>query len=64
VILTLAISFSETILNGRDAYFDAAVSLLFLLLIGRWLDHVLRAKARSAAREQVAVLVAEHQRGG
>ena len=55
VILTLAISFSETILDGRDAYFDAAVSLLFLLLIGRWLDHVLRAKARSAAGDLLAL---------
>lgn len=58
VILTLAISFSETILNGRDAYFDAAVSLLFLLLIGRWLDHVLRAKARSAAGDLLALQAA------
>lgn len=55
VILTLAISFSETILNGRDAYFDAAASLLFLLLIGRWLDHVLRAKARGAAGDLLAL---------
>ncbi len=28
VLLTLVISFSETLLRGRDAYFDAAVSLL------------------------------------
>lgn len=55
VILTLAISFSETILHGRDAYFDAAVSLLFLLLIGRWLDHILRARARSAAGDLLAL---------
>lgn len=55
VILTLGISFSETILNGRDAYFDAAVSLLFLLLIGRWLDHVLRARARGAAGDLLAL---------
>lgn len=55
VILTLAISFSETILNGRDAYFDAAVSLLFLLLIGRWLDHMLRARARGAAGDLLAL---------
>lgn len=55
VILTLAISFVETILGGRDAYFDAAVSLLFLLLIGRWLDHQLRAKARSAAADLLAM---------
>ena len=55
VILTLLISFVETILHGRDAYFDAAVSLLFLLLIGRWLDHQLRAKARSAAADLLAM---------
>ncbi|ACG79217.1 cation-transporting ATPase, E1-E2 family [Phenylobacterium zucineum HLK1] len=55
VILTLVISFSETVLQGRDAYFDAAVSLLFLLLIGRWLDHQLRAKARSAAGDLLAL---------
>ena len=55
VILTLVISFSETVLNGRDAYFDAAVSLLFLLLIGRWLDHMLRARARSAAGDLLAL---------
>ena len=55
VILTLAISFSETLLHGRDTYFDAAVSLLFLLLIGRWLDHQLRAKARGAAGDLLAL---------
>ena len=31
VLLTLGVSFVETVLMGRDAYFDAAVSLLFLL---------------------------------
>ncbi|MGE5500853.1 MAG: heavy metal translocating P-type ATPase, partial [Ignavibacteriales bacterium] len=55
VILTLIVSFSETILGGPHAYFDAAVSLLFLLLIGRYLDHTLRAKARSAARDLLAL---------
>lgn len=55
VILTLAISFVETVLRGRDAYFDAAVSLLFLLLIGRWLDHRLRSSARSAAADLLAM---------
>ncbi|NEX92514.1 heavy metal translocating P-type ATPase, partial [Caulobacter sp. 17J65-9] len=55
VLLTLAISFSETFLRGKDAYFDAAVSLLFLLLIGRYLDHRLRATARSAARDLLAL---------
>jgi Cu2+-exporting ATPase len=55
VILTLIVSFSETILGGRHAYFDAAVTLLFLLLIGRYLDHRLRANARSAARDLLAL---------
>lgn len=55
VILTLIVSFSETILGGRHAYFDAAVTLLFLLLIGRYLDHRLRAGARSAARDLLAL---------
>jgi Cu2+-exporting ATPase len=55
VLLTLAVSFSETIQGGRHAYFDAAVSLLFLLLIGRWLDHKLRARAQGAARDLLAL---------
>lgn len=55
VILTLLISFVETILGGADTYFDAAISLLFLLLIGRWLDHRLRANARSAASDLLAM---------
>ena len=55
VILTLIVSFSETLLHGAHAYFDAAVSLLFLLLIGRYLDHKLRAQARSAARDLLAL---------
>lgn len=55
VILTLAISFSETVLGGRDGYFDAAVSLRFLPLVGRWLDHQLRAKAQSAAGDLLAL---------
>jgi len=55
VLLTLVVSFSETLLHGRHAYFDAAVTLLFLLLIGRYLDHRLRANARSAARDLLAL---------
>jgi Cu2+-exporting ATPase len=55
VLLTLAISFSETLRQGPHAYFDAAVSLLFLLLIGRYLDHQLRSKAQGAARDLLAL---------
>ncbi|HWA62999.1 MAG TPA: heavy metal translocating P-type ATPase [Caulobacteraceae bacterium] len=55
VILTLVVSFLETFQGGRHAYFDAAVSLLFLLLIGRWLDHRLRSRAQGAARDLLAL---------
>ena len=55
VILTLIVSFSETFQHGEHAYFDAAVTLLFLLLIGRYLDHKLRVRARGAARDLLAL---------
>jgi Cu2+-exporting ATPase len=55
VLLTLIVSFSETLQGGRHAYFDAAVTLLFLLLIGRWLDHQLRIRAQGAARDLLAL---------
>lgn len=50
VILATVVSLSEVLRGGEDAYFDAAVMLLFLLLIGRWLDRTMRDKARSAAQ--------------
>ena len=55
VLLTLAVSFSETIRRGPHAYFDAAVALLFLLLIGRYLDHRLKLRAAGAARDLLAL---------
>ncbi|MCB1460179.1 MAG: cadmium-translocating P-type ATPase [Nitratireductor sp.] len=48
VILAAAMSLYETVNHGENAYFDASVSLLFFLLIGRTLDHVMRERARSA----------------
>jgi Cu2+-exporting ATPase len=51
VILAMGVSVSETLMSGAHAYFDAAVSLLFFLLIGRCLDHRTRRAARVAAAE-------------
>ena len=55
VLLTLAMSLYETATGGMRAYFDGACMLLFLLLIGRYLDHRLRERARTAARDLLAL---------
>ncbi len=47
VLLTTGMSFFETATGGAHAYFDGAVMLLFFLLCGRWLDSVMRQRARS-----------------
>ena len=48
VLLTLALSLFETVRGGPQAFFDAAVTLLFFLLAGRYLDAIVRDRARSA----------------
>ncbi|MBN8607534.1 MAG: cadmium-translocating P-type ATPase [Caulobacterales bacterium] len=55
VLLTIGISISETLQQGEHAYFDGIVMLLFFLLIGRYLDHRLRERARTAARDLLAL---------
>lgn len=49
VVLAALMSLWETLRGGPHAYFDASVTLLFFLLIGRYLDSRARGRARSAA---------------
>ncbi len=51
IILATGMSTFESLNGGRHAYFEAALSLTFFLLIGRYLDHRTRRAARSAAKE-------------
>lgn len=48
ISLSYAVSLWETIHHGAHAWFDATASLLFFLLIGRTLDHMMRDRARAA----------------
>lgn len=55
VLLASGMSLVETMNQGKHAYFDSAVMLLFFLLIGRYLDRRARGKARSAAERLLAL---------
>ena len=55
VVLAAAMSLYETIGHGEQTYFDASVTLLFFLLAGRVLDHMMRARARSAVTQLLAL---------
>ncbi|OAN77917.1 copper-translocating P-type ATPase [Sulfitobacter sp. EhC04] len=57
ILLAAGMSLFETLHGGAHAYFDAALSLTFFLLIGRYMDHRTRSAARSAARELTALEV-------
>lgn len=49
VILATAMSVFQTMRGSEQVYFDAAVTLLFFLLIGRYLDQRMRTRAAGAA---------------
>jgi Cu2+-exporting ATPase len=55
IILAPSISLVETFGGGEHAYFDSAVTLLFFLLIGRYLDRRVRARARLAVEQLTAL---------
>lgn len=57
ILLAAGMSLYETFFGGRHAYFDAALSLTFFLLIGRYLDHRSRKAAASAAAQLSALEV-------
>ncbi|MFT5629680.1 MAG: Cu2+-exporting ATPase [Gammaproteobacteria bacterium] len=57
IILAAALSVYETSQGNEHVYFDAALSLTFFLLIGRYLDHKTRFAARSASQELSALEV-------
>ncbi len=57
IVLAAGLSLYETSQGGEHAYFDAALSLTFFLLAGRYLDHRTRSVARSAAEELAALEV-------
>ena len=49
VTLATAMSLYQTARGSEQVYFDAAVTLLFFLLVGRFLDQRMRARAAGAA---------------
>ncbi len=49
VTLASAMSLYQTIQAKEHVYFDAAITLLFFLLIGRYLDQMMRTRAAGAA---------------
>ncbi len=55
VVLALGLSLYQAANQAAHTYFDAAVMLVFLLLVGRYLDYRLRDKARGAARHLLAL---------
>jgi Cu2+-exporting ATPase len=55
IILATAMSLYQTVRGNDQVYFDAAVSLLFFLLIGRYLDEHLRVRARGEAQNLLSL---------
>jgi P-type Cu2+ transporter len=50
VMLATAMSLYQTFRGTEQVYFDAALTLLFFLLVGRYLDQLMRVRAEGAAQ--------------
>ncbi|PWR24254.1 heavy metal translocating P-type ATPase [Zavarzinia aquatilis] len=59
VILAAGMSVVQTVIGADDVYYDAAISLVFLLLVGRFLDQRARGRAREAAAHLLSLTVTE-----
>ena len=55
ILLATAMSVFQTFKGSDQVYFDAGVSLLFFLLIGRYLDQRVRVRARGAAENLLSL---------
>ncbi|MCA0303673.1 MAG: cadmium-translocating P-type ATPase [Proteobacteria bacterium] len=55
VVLASIVSLHETFAGQQHAYFDSAITLLFFLLIGRYLDRRARGRARQAVQSLLAL---------
>ncbi len=55
ITLATAMSLFQTFRGGHQVYFDAAIMLTFFLLIGRYLDELVRLKARGAAENLIGL---------
>ncbi len=55
ILLATGMSLYQTMLRSDQVYFDAAVMLLFFLLVGRYLDESLRVRARGEAQNLLSL---------
>lgn len=55
LLLATGMSLVQTMRGTEHVYFDASVSLVFFLLIGRYLDQSLRSRAKGAAQNLIGM---------
>ena len=55
ILLASSMSLYQTMRGSEQVYFDAAITLLFFLLIGRFLDQRMRRRAKGAAQNLLAL---------